>query len=541
VSRRHREVLAHALTWALAFCAFASTVIVVRREFAAKPQSRPRASIVSDWKRFASGHVLRDSGAAITIVVFSDFQCPFCKRFSEHVDSLRSEGRAIRVLFRHAPSAAHPYAIAAARSAECAAAQHAFDMTAFRHSTRCECTWRARAHPERRTRARRLVGRTVSVQALLLAALMSSQVIQSQSPTLWRLVRDMEGPERSARSATEFTQVQAIVPLGPLAAVVLEGRPAGLGVYGPGGQQLRTVGRLGRGPGEYEVPHQIGVLGDTIWVTETRARRTTLFTRHGELLTTSVWGLPGAGSTGQLEHGVILEGLLGDGTAWGARDHGAAILAQPPEFKTLLRLGRDGRVLDTIATVSTLGAMFGIGRDDGGVSFGRQPFSDAALAVCGAGPAACFLIDRRVSTQRRRGSFSVTAVNAVGDTLWSHSFNYTPRRLEKTIRDSVLSIHERRLLRSGATRQQIRAALFLPEHSTPISAAFAGRDGFLWLARELGDATTEYWILDPGGRLVAATRMPANVSIRAASDGYAWAVETDSDDIQRVTRYRVTQ
>ena len=71
---RRREWLANAMTWILAACALASTALVVRRELVANASTRPRMSIEPDWQRFAFGHVLRDSGAQNSIVVFSDFQ-----------------------------------------------------------------------------------------------------------------------------------------------------------------------------------------------------------------------------------------------------------------------------------------------------------------------------------------------------------------------------------------------------------------------------------------------------------------------------------
>lgn len=378
----------------------------------------------------------------------------------------------------------------------------------------------------------------VGSQAPFLAALLIGATVQAQPTQAWRLVRDVE-VSQAMSVGTEFTQVRAIVPMGPLTAVVVEGRPAGIGVYGANGQLLRPIGRIGRGPGEYELPHEVGLLGDTVWVTEVGTRRTSMFSSRGDLLATVAWQTATEAPT--QGGGVMVEGLLPNGFAWGGRDNSPDALGDPPKSRTLFRLTREGRLVDTMVTVPTSGAMFGIRRDDGGISFGRQPFTDATLALCGVGHAACLLIDRRVASERRRGSFRVTAIRADGDTLWSKSYGYEPRALEKGIRDSVFRSYESRLLRSGATPQQIRDAIFLPAYRPPISAAFAGADGFLWLARETGAATIEYWVLDAAGHHVATARSPAKVSIRAVSGNYVWAVETDNDDVQRVARYRIVR
>jgi len=60
--------------------------------------------------------------APVTIVVFSDFQCPFCARLAEVLRSkvLPVEGGGVRLAFRHFPIATHPWARLAAEAAACA-------------------------------------------------------------------------------------------------------------------------------------------------------------------------------------------------------------------------------------------------------------------------------------------------------------------------------------------------------------------------------------------------------------------------------------
>src|SRR5207253_8282362 len=62
--------------------------------------------------------------AAVTIVEFSDFQCPYCGREVPVVDRLMKEydGK-VRLVFRHFPLDFHPYAQKAAEAGACAADQ----------------------------------------------------------------------------------------------------------------------------------------------------------------------------------------------------------------------------------------------------------------------------------------------------------------------------------------------------------------------------------------------------------------------------------
>lgn len=73
---------------------------------------------------------LGDENAKVTIVEFSDFQCPYCKRFfddtyaqikADYIDT----GKA-KLYYRHLPLAIHPFAQDAAEASECANDQGKF-------------------------------------------------------------------------------------------------------------------------------------------------------------------------------------------------------------------------------------------------------------------------------------------------------------------------------------------------------------------------------------------------------------------------------
>lgn len=73
----------------------------------------------------AGAHVLGEAGAKVTIVEFSDFQCPYCKSFYadtewQIVDAYVKTGKA-RFAYRQFPLSMHQYAEVAARASECAA------------------------------------------------------------------------------------------------------------------------------------------------------------------------------------------------------------------------------------------------------------------------------------------------------------------------------------------------------------------------------------------------------------------------------------
>jgi protein-disulfide isomerase len=111
-----------------------STVLLASRPYRdSAPGTSASASaeptVVPDWRRYANhaARVSSDTGA-ITIIEFSDLQCPFCQRFAFELDTIeaRYPGR-VTVLFHHFPlDEIHPAATAAAIAAVCADRQGAF-------------------------------------------------------------------------------------------------------------------------------------------------------------------------------------------------------------------------------------------------------------------------------------------------------------------------------------------------------------------------------------------------------------------------------
>lgn len=88
--------------------------------------NQPPAKV--DIKLTAADHVLGAKNAKVTVVEYSDFQCPFCSRFEPSVQKLLTEYKdKIQFAYRHFPlDAIHPNARPAAIASECAAEQGKF-------------------------------------------------------------------------------------------------------------------------------------------------------------------------------------------------------------------------------------------------------------------------------------------------------------------------------------------------------------------------------------------------------------------------------
>jgi protein-disulfide isomerase len=128
----NKDTVQNLLSVVLALCAIIVTGILIRREFFPDTRSVQGTNVpftVSDWERFSSaGNRIGAASAPVTVVEFSDFQCPFCRILALRLDTLRAEfPDDIAVVYRHFPlEVIHPHAAAAARASECAATQGRF-------------------------------------------------------------------------------------------------------------------------------------------------------------------------------------------------------------------------------------------------------------------------------------------------------------------------------------------------------------------------------------------------------------------------------
>ncbi len=97
---------------------------------AAKPQQKPDApSPTVDVKDLAAGdaYTMGPKNAPVTIVEFSDFQCPYCNRGGKNMkEAAKQFGDKVRVVFKHYPLPFHKQAPDAAKAAMAAGEQGKF-------------------------------------------------------------------------------------------------------------------------------------------------------------------------------------------------------------------------------------------------------------------------------------------------------------------------------------------------------------------------------------------------------------------------------
>lgn len=88
----------------------------------------PAATGPATFEITEDDHVRGDASAKVTLVEFSDFECPFCEKFTPTVEQIMKEyAGKVRLVYKHFPlSNIHPNAQKAAEASECASEQGKF-------------------------------------------------------------------------------------------------------------------------------------------------------------------------------------------------------------------------------------------------------------------------------------------------------------------------------------------------------------------------------------------------------------------------------
>lgn len=90
-------------------------------------QQNPPQATVASFNITKDDHIRGDFNAPITLVEFSDFECPFCERHYPTLKKILSDyAGKVRLVYKHFPLSFHPNSQKAAEASECADEQGKF-------------------------------------------------------------------------------------------------------------------------------------------------------------------------------------------------------------------------------------------------------------------------------------------------------------------------------------------------------------------------------------------------------------------------------
>lgn len=103
-------------------------------------ERRAERVLLEDWARIVDGApTLTGDPANIKVVVFSDYECPFCRATYQSLDSINPRPLRAGIALRHLAFSSHPHAHRAAAAAICASEQgRFFEMNALLFTARLD-------------------------------------------------------------------------------------------------------------------------------------------------------------------------------------------------------------------------------------------------------------------------------------------------------------------------------------------------------------------------------------------------------------------
>lgn len=105
---------------------FIAGIVAMRTFDAPVPAEGRSAGTVEEWHRYAEdAHRIGRDDAAITVLEWGDYECPYCRSSASHLRNALTQGD-IALVYRHLPLPGHPRAYSAAIAAECAGEQGRF-------------------------------------------------------------------------------------------------------------------------------------------------------------------------------------------------------------------------------------------------------------------------------------------------------------------------------------------------------------------------------------------------------------------------------
>ena len=347
---------------------------------------------------------------------------------------------------------------------------------------------------------------------------------------------------------------------------VVESQDLEIRVFDSTGQLIGRMGRRGEGPGEFENPPQIGLVGDTVWAYEAFIDRLTLFRTDGTLIHTrrmEIVTIPiGNGSGTIMPAGVDGSGrLVGalrgvrfspDAETSDARPDSVARWAYDWEGAPTEVVGWDPGINPRISAPPGYESDFRIVEVDGRRLTVPQPPSPLpSWSHTGDG---VVILEAPAAEVAAGAVFTVTRVTLELDTIYRSEFAYTPEPWTSAALDSIA---ESRAKTGGAfalngpgptvpdnwqrIAARFREEMSFPDFRPPVEWLFPAEDGRVWIrATSSPESGTRRWIrISAEGRIEGDLLLPESAQPRWAEGDDLWISETDELGIPWLVKYRV--
>jgi hypothetical protein len=320
----------------------------------------------------------------------------------------------------------------------------------------------------------------------------------------------------------------AVTPAGSV--FVAQPQDRAVRVFDQNGGDVATLGRSGAGPAEFRSVSRLGFSGDSLWVWDGSLRRVSVYSLGNLRYERSInYGMPASIVAGPdarftLESFAVLALLPKDDVIVFGSDSVRSVIAR------ISAAGESSTILATLTTIDEVPKI----RAGNSVMDANQFPSTPKFAMTPDGRRLVYA--RAFLEGERANTFSVTAVDLNGDTIFSRLYPFEPDPISRAVADSIISVRAARL--SGALAAAFRSDAYVPPAYPPILGLAAGWDGSIWLEMRGTGSHSLYMVLDSAGNTLAELTYPAGIGLAGVGDSVMWGIVRDENDVQSVVRYR---
>ena len=322
----------------------------------------------------------------------------------------------------------------------------------------------------------------------------------------------------------------------------------GVVVFDSLGRVRHVLGGAGEGPGEFQDVYSIGMLGDTLYVSDRALGRVSYF-RNEQFLASRRWiagSIPGETVRELLFFPNVPEVVLEDGRALVVPNAHALPVRGRSSASVLMRtpvlvVSGESQVLDTLAWEELRGVAATVAHR-GNQYQAAVPFQRTSFTELGPGGSGAVIV------ADSSGHLVVTGLAPSGDTIFAHKLRYTPLPLAeegieialRNLKFGPQPLPKDEVAVRDALEAKVRREEHLPEHYPAVSELFVGQDGTVWLRREeSAEGTVDYTVLWGDGRPRGKVAIPADQRVVAALDDVMVAVAESELGVPTLVRYRV--
>jgi len=309
---------------------------------------------------------------------------------------------------------------------------------------------------------------------------------------------------------------------------IAQGQDFAVRLFDTLGKHVGTVGKKGKGPGEFESIAGLGWFADSLWVYDNRLRRFTIFMSDGRVRRTVAVS---ASSTT-----LVTPMVLYPGGSVLAHLGGPLSRENRPSIWAKVRIGQTtGLVISALSPnehkveVDTKRGHAEVGLPFRGNRFREYSSDGSRIAIVTA-----------FVEGSQRGVFQVVTLNANGDTLYSRNHRFNLTALPKSVGDSIIDRQYAGLLqRNPELAAEYKKRVRLPQFYPPIRSVTSGNDGTLAVALRTQSQEVQHLLLDSRGEYRGHVTLPITQFIAGISSNHIWVLETDQYDVQSVSRLRL--